>query len=130
MLSDDLRALCVTHVEGNGVALQRVNAKFDPSDQAIWARFAHIPGQSATVQYGKTKTARRPGILLISLHVPVNSGEGLIKAKAGLIINAFSYLRQTGLRFDSAYEQPGLYDEDWYMLNVACPFDNDTQHGS
>lgn len=129
-ITDTLRALCIANVEGNGVPLKRVNRIYDPSAQAIWARYEYLPGASTTVQYGKTKTARRPGVLLISLHVPINTGDGLIKQKAEEIINAFSFLRTGGLRFDSAYEQPPLIDDEWYMVNVACPFDVDTQHGS
>lgn len=128
-ITDQLRQLCITHVEGNGVELQRVNRVLKPTT-AIWAKFAYLPGESVTKQYGRVKTARRPGVLLISLHVPINTGDGIIKEKAELIINAFSFLRSGVLRFDSAYEQPPVEDGEWFMVNVACPFDADTQHGS
>lgn len=88
----------------------------------VWARVTVLPGESTIAELGKSKRYRNPGVLMVSVFVPVGKGDAPAYSKADAIKFAFRCVSQYGVVYRTPFVTVvGKVNAEW-QINVSCPF--------
>jgi hypothetical protein len=103
------------------------NEKFDPPDDAPWARFTSRISASSqdTLGVEGSRKFERSGSVLIQIFVPTNSGSKVSKELAGVLLQAFEGQRITGTTIhflDVIPRETGPDGNKWYQTIVEVNF--------
>lgn len=105
------------------VTVQYDNAPFTEPEDATWVRWTIVPAQTSLVAIGGTsRRYRTVGLAVASIFVPVESGDALALRLADAVATAFRCVTDTGVVFSSPSVINRGRDENWWQVNVECPF--------
>jgi hypothetical protein len=97
---------------------------------SLWARFTVIEGEEQQLDIGsELKTFRTPGLLIVQLFAPLNSGSIGILSQADVIADAFRNWGGPTLTCRAAtVKEIGNDGYGYYQVNVTVPFHIDELH--
>ncbi len=75
---------------------------------------------------GTTNFYRHPGLIIVSVFVPLNRGDKQALEYADSISAIFRSWQTTGIRFYAPTVKRIGADDKWYHVNVVVPFERDT----
>lgn len=97
-----------------------------PTDGSLWCRFTIVRGESRRITCG-TREYRESGRAMACLFGPVGRGDAGLLGLADAIAVAFRSQQAGGIRYLTPSVQPVGESLGEYQINVACPFEADTQ---
>ena len=101
------------------------NAPFSKPDKTRWARVVILPGESRQVELGATTRHRTPGVVIVSIFIPLEQGDKEAYVIADLIGNAFRSVSDGGVVYRTPrINQIRRLSKEW-QLNVELPFTAD-----
>lgn len=99
------------------------NFPASPPDDSLWVNFTISQAESIQVEIGgNSGRFRQPGIAIAQLFAPVEAGTKDIKELADVVAASFRAVTDAGVTFRSPWlNQIGRVDQ-WWQMNVICPF--------
>lgn len=95
--------------------------QFTPPEDARWARWTVLPGESQMVELAG-KNYRTRGVAIAQVFVPLDRGVQPALALADQIKTAFRSVEQGGVHFRTPSIANAGRDEQWLRVNVTCPW--------
>jgi hypothetical protein len=97
------------------------NAPFTDSD-VRWVRFTIKTGDTTQRTIGAQKTYRTIGIAIAQIFVPVDQGDRDALQLADTITAAFRSVTDQGVRYQTPSTKNVGRTDQWWQVNVTCPF--------
>lgn len=103
------------------------NMAFDPPVNDYWVRFTILSGTGFQASMGDIQTHRFAGQVVVQLFAPKNNGnEGLgrIVELSEVVVDMFSIRQFADIytQFRVPYKVDVGEVDNWYQINVICPF--------
>lgn len=109
-------------VAKNDLAVEYPNAKFKVPDNKLWMRWTFIPGEQQQASIGSAKTYRTPGVMIVQIFVPRDTGTALVRQWTNTIENAFLSVSAGGIQWKTPHVEVIGNRGGWWQTNVVCPF--------
>lgn len=101
-----------------------------PPDDAIWARVKIVDGDGEQLSLGSSKHFRTMGLMIVQLFGPLGTGDADLREIADQIatgvdgngINLFRSVKADGLTWRTPSVTNVGRSENWWQINVTCPF--------
>lgn len=96
------------------------NVKFNPPNDAAWIRLNILNGEAGyrTINNG----IRRPGVIVVQIFTPINTGTKTIKEYADTILAIFQNKTFSGITCNVASVETVAPSNVWQQVNVTVPF--------
>jgi hypothetical protein len=126
-VANTIRTRWYTNIEsGESIPTVYDNAPADDqSDSSTWARVRILWGETLMPALGQQKTFRTVGRLLAQLYVPVENGDKAALELADSIRADFRAVTDTGVTFKSPSVSAVGREDNWWRVDVSCPFYTD-----
>lgn len=98
------------------------NAPFTEPDSSPWALLTILPGESDIAELGPIKTYRTPGVVMVRIFVPLESGDSEARRLADVVVTNFRSVRDRGVLFRTPRAGSGEAQGPWWTVNVEVPF--------
>lgn len=98
------------------------NAPFTTPDTTPWAMLTILPGDSDIAELGSIKTYRTPGVVMVRIYVPLESGDAEARRLADVVVTNFRAVRDRGVLFRTPSAGAGRAEGPWWTVNVEVPF--------
>jgi len=99
----------------------------DQPDNEIWCRWSVRLGQSFQAEIGVSGRTRTPSVAIAQLFAPVGAGDGEQMELADKISDAFKHVTTEDVRYQTPSVATIGRRENWWQVNVTCPFYADDQ---
>ena len=116
-------------VASTGLLVAYDNAPFTPTDGVKWVRFTVLPGDSVQASIGVAKRFRTVGVAVAQIFLPIDRGDKDALALAETVKLAFRATTVSGVTFRTPSLRRVGRTDNWYQINVNCPFYADEIEG-
>lgn len=101
------------------------NAPFEAPDNALWCSVSVLFGETFKRGLGNPSLYRTPGVMVASLHTPIETGDQALLSLADKIVRVFEAVTDQSVTFKTPSVQRVGRTGKWWQINVTCPFYSD-----
>lgn len=98
------------------------NQKFVQPTATPWIRFSVVEGESTQITIGTTQEHRVPGIIIIQMFMPKDSGSKTLDGYMDTLDGLFTSKRIGIINCRSVSKSPVGIVGEWYQVNARIPF--------